>query len=216
MGVAYATRRDVYRYGLPRGTLAADARPVASVTPATDTFELDGHGFDDGDVVLVRAFEGGSLPAPLVAGTRYHAIRESDSTFKLSATNGGPAIDITSAGSQVAVAGELPFDEVLEFYSRFVDPFLPHGVPLVAPYPVFVTGIVAQLAAKMLLHLAGEKSVSVDEAELAAKAQLERWAKGQPLRDEAATASTNLAITDTLSRARDPRGWSPGGSGRIP
>lgn len=212
---AYATRRDVYRYGLPRGTLGADARPVASVATDTDVLELADHGFETDDAVIVRAFEGGTLPEPLQAGTVYYAIRVSDSSLKLAAAPGGAAIDIWSEGTAVALAGELPFDEVLEFYSRFVDGFLPHGVPLEAPYPTVVVATVAELAAKKLLHLSGQRSESVDQAELAAKAQLERWARGEGLRDERATASSNIAARSSLSSSgsTDPRGW---GSGTIP
>lgn len=212
---AYATRRDVYRYGLPRGTLGADARPVASVATDTDVIELADHGFETDDAVVVRAFEGGSLPEPLQAGTVYYAIRVSDSHLKLAAAPGGSAIDIWSQGEGVAIAAELPFDEVLEVYSRWVDGVLPHRVPLEEPYPTVVVATVAELAAKKLLHLSGQRSESVDAAELAAKAQLERWARGEGIRDERATASTNIAARSSLSTSgsSDPRGW---GSGRIP
>lgn len=208
---AYATRADLYRYGLPRGLLANPARLCASVEDSTDTFELDAHGFETDDQLLFRPEEGGELPAPLVAGTTYYAIRVTDSTFKVSATQGGAAINLTTDGVSVLVAIALPVDEVLEFYSRFVDPFLPaHLVPLTAPYPVTVTAIVAKLAAKELLRIAGQTSISMTEEEIGAKAQLERWAKGVPLRDSRATASANLAISE--GSTGDPRGWGVGGS----
>lgn len=211
---AYATRRDVYRYGLPRGTLGSDARLVASALAATDLVVLDGHGFETDDEIVVRAEEGGSLPTPLVTGTTYYAIRVSESAFQVAATAGGAAIDLTSDAVSMFVAGALPFDEILELYSRFVDPFIPaHLVPLEAPIPVVIVATVAELAAKKLLHLSGQTSVAVNEAELAAKAQLERWAKGVPLRDPRATASANLAVTSTMGSATDPRGW---GSGTLP
>jgi hypothetical protein len=210
---AYATRRDVYRYGLPRGTLGSPARLVAASRASTDVLELDGHGFEDDDELLLRATDGGTLSAPLVAGTTYDAIRLTDSTFKLSATAGGAAINLTSDGVSMLVAIALPFDEVLEFYSRWVDDLLPaHLVPLSAPVPVTVVATVAELAAKKLLQLAGHASVTVNEAELAAKARLERWAKGLPLRDTTATASANLAVSEAAG-ASDPRGW---GSGSLP
>ncbi len=212
---AYATRRDVYRYGLARGTLGSQARIVASCIASTDILTLDGHGFETDDPVLVRAEDGGTLSAPLVAGTQYYAIRVTDTTFKLAATAGGAAINITTDGVGVIVSIPLPFDEVLEYYSRFVDAFLPaHTTPLTAPYPVTVVAIVAELAAKKLQLLAGQASVSMTETEVAAKAQLERWAKGLPLRDHAATtAPSNLAVATTAGRAADARGW---GSGTLP
>ncbi len=86
-------------------------------------------------------------------------------------------------------------------------------MPLTAPYPVTVVAIVAELAAKKLQQISGVTSVSVNEAEVAAKAQLQRWAKGIPLRDAAATAPTNLAVRATLGTVSDPRGW---GSGSLP
>ncbi len=209
---AYATHRDLYRYGLARGALAMPGRLVESSAASSDLLTLDGHGFVDGDQVLVRAVDGGTLSAPLVEGTTYYVLRITDATFKLSATDGGAAIDLTTSGESMVVASTLPVDDVLEFYPRSVDALLPaHAVPLTDPYPVTVTAIVAELAAKKLMTLSGQTSASIDAAEVAAKAQLERWAKGIPLRDSRATASTNQAIT--ASTMTDSRGW---GSGSIP
>jgi hypothetical protein len=153
---AYASRADVYKYGLPRGMLANPGRLCASALASTDCFELDGHGFETDDEILFRPEAGGVLPPPIVAGTSYRAIRVNEQFFKAAATVGGSAIDLTLNGSAVVVATPLPFDDVLEFYSRFVDAFLPaHLVPLVAPYPVTVTALVAELTAKKLLLLEG-------------------------------------------------------------
>lgn len=215
----YATRRDVYRFGLPRGTLGGQGRLVASSTASTDLLELEDHGFEIDDELLVRAVAGGTLSTPLSETTTYYAIPITASTFKLAETAGGAAINLTSDGVSMLVSIALPFDEILEFYSRFVDAFLPaHLVPLEADddgaYPTFVTAIVAELAAKKLQLLSGVTSVSVSEAEVAAKAQLERWAKGIPLRDSRATAPANLAITaSSSSSGSDPRGW---GTDTIP
>lgn len=210
---AYATRRDVYTYGLARGTVASEGRLVASSLASTDTLELEGHGFETDDAILVRAIDGGTLSAPLVEGTTYYAIRLTDSTFQLAATAGGAAIGLTSNGVSMLASIALPFDEILEFYSRFVDAFLPaHLVPLSAPYPVTAVAIVAELSAKRLQLISGTRSESMTEIEVAAKAQLERWAKGIPLRDASATASANLAVTSANLTA-DPRGW---GSGSLP
>lgn len=211
---AYATRADVYKFGLPKGTLGSVARLVASSRAGTDTLELEDHGFETDDQVLVRATANGTLSSPLVEGTTYYVIRLTSSTFKLAATAGGAAINLTTDGVSMLVTTSLPFDDVLEFYSRFVDAFLPaHMVPLAAPYPIVVVATVAELASKKLQHLSGASSELVKEAELGAKAQLERWAKGIPLRDARATASANLAVTSTLSGTSDSRGW---GSGSLP
>lgn len=211
MGVTYATRRDLYRYGLPRGTLGTSARLVESSLAATDTITLEDHGFENDDAVLVRAVDGGTLSSPLASGTTYYVIRLTSSTFQIAASPGGAAIDLTVDGVSMMVSTELPFDDVLEFYSRFVDALMPaHAVPFVADgegkFPTIVTALVAELSAKKLQHLSGVDSISVDAAELAAKAQLERWATGIPLRDPRSTASANLAVT-VLSPASDPRGW---------
>lgn len=210
---AYAARADLFKFGLPRGLLANPGRLCASALASTDVFELDGHGFETNDALLFRAESGGALPAPLVAGTTYYAIRENEQTFKVAATASGAAIDLTTNGDAVVVATALPVDDVLEFYSRFVDGFLPaHVVPLVAPFPITVTALVAELAAKKLLLIAGQSSQSMTEMELAAKAQLERWAEGKPLRDARATGPTDLAYSESV--AADPRGW--GNSRSIP
>jgi len=214
---AYATRADLYRYGLPRGMLANPGRLCASALAATDAFELDGHGLETADPIIFRAEAGGTLPAPLVAGTTYYTIRINEQFFKAGASAiaaaAGTAIDLTVDGVSVVVASMLPIDEVLEFYSRFVDPFLPaHLVPLTSPYPITVTALVAELSAKKLLLIAGQSSASMTELEIAAKAQLERWAKGVPLRDARATASTNTAYSESVTA--DPRGW--GGGGTLP
>lgn len=209
MGDVYATRADLYKFGLPRGRIANPARLCASALASNDTFTLDDHGLETDDALLFRAESGGALPSPLVAGTTYYAIRDTDATFRVAATKSGAAINLTTDGSSVLVATPLPIDEVLEFYSRFVDPFLPaHLVPLTAPYPITVTAIVAELAAKKLLLLSEQNSAAMTEAELGAKAQLERWAAGIPLRDTQATPSANLAYSESVTA--DPRGWGLG------
>jgi hypothetical protein len=218
MGTAYATRRDVYRFGLPRGTLGSEGRLVGSASASTNLIQLEDHGFETDDEIVFRATEGGSLSSPLVEGTTYYAIRVSDSTFQVAAAPWGAPIDLTTDGASMMVATSLPFDDVLELYSRFVDGVIPHLIPLVADkdgkFPTVVTAVVAELAAKKLQALSGVTSVSVSEAEKSARAQLESWAKGVPIRDTRATASANLAVTNTLaSITGDPRGW---GSRNLP
>lgn len=212
----YATRSDVYAFGLPRGTLGSSSRLVASAQAANDTIELEDHGFDDGSRVIFRAVEGGALAAPLVSGTVYYAIRISDATFQVAANDGGSAIDLTSDGVSMLVATELPFDMVLEFYSRFVDACLPaHLVPLKpdanGKYPAVIVAMVAELSACKLQMLSGTSSVSVAEREVAAKEQLKRMQLGTPLRDERATGPANLAVVSSSRTAGDPRGWGSRG-----
>lgn len=219
MADVYATRADLYRYGLPRGNLANPGRLCASAAAGSDLFTLDGHGFENGTALLFRAESGGSLPLPIVAGTIYYAERVSEATFKARLTASGAAIDLTTDGASVVVSAALPFDEILEYYSRFVDDLLPaHRVPLPpdplrpdAPYPVTVTAIVAELAAKKLQLIAKQSSAAMTEMEVSAKAQLQRFAAGMVLRDPRAIGDhTNLAVTD--ASASDPRGWGTGGT----
>ncbi len=211
MGDLYCTRGDLYRFGLPRGVLGASGRLVDSSVASTDVVTLDGHGFETDDQIAFRAAEGGTLSSPLAAGTTYYAIHVSDSTFKVAATAGGAAINLTTAGTSMIVAVALPFDDVIEFYSRWVDGFAPaHVVPFTAgSVPIMVKAIVAELAAKKLMQLAGHASDAVNAAELVAKAQLERWSKGVPMRDAAATGPANKAVVTSIAVVGlDPRGWS--------
>lgn len=189
---------------------------MQSAKASTELIELDGHGFETGDRVVVRAAEGGTMAAPLVDGTEYFAIRVSPSSFQLALTSGGAAINFSTDGVSMVVAAPLPIDDVILFYSRWVDDLLPgHAVPLPAApaTPVLVTGIVAQLSAAMLLRIAGQVSTTMTDAETAAKAQIERYATGLKLRDAAATGPANLAAVSLVRLAGDPRGW---GSGTLP
>lgn len=219
MAVSYANRSDLDDFGgIPDGALSNEGRLVASSSAATDTLELDAHGFVTNEELQVRALEGGVLSAPLVEGVTYYAIRLNDAQFKLAATVDGAAINLTTTGVSMIVSKPLPIDRHLELYSRWVDDFLPaHLVPLVpdsfGKYPLVVTRLVALLAGKALLNRDGKSSEIVNQTEIAAKAQLERWAKGIPLRDTGATASANMAVTTSLSNAYDVRGW---GSGTLP
>lgn len=198
----YATRRDVYRYGLPRGTLSMKGRELESVSASSDLLELNEHGFDDGDQVLVRAAEGGTLATPLVQGTPYYVIRVTDATFKLAATEGGDPIDLTVDGASMIVASPLPFDDVLEEMSRVVDGIIPHVVPLTAPYPITVVAATAKLAAQELQRLAGITSASTKDMIADLKERLTLWAKGVPIRDaKVTTGSSNLAIATSAGNS---------------
>lgn len=199
---AYATRRDLYTYGLPRGSLgSAPSRVVASSIAATDVLELDDHGLEDGDKILLRAIEGGTLSSPLVEGTAVYAIRLDEGRFKLAASEAdalaGIPINLTTDGESMVMTVPIDIPALLIRYSRFYDSFLPaHAVPLPGPtYPVEVTATVAELTAAKAQFLSGATSISMKDAELAAREQAKRFAAGLPLRDVAASAPTNLAVT---------------------
>lgn len=73
------------------------ARKVFVVDPTTDTFTSTSHGLSDGTAVEVES-ENGTLPAPLADNTQYFIINSAANTFKLAATAGGAAINITTTG----------------------------------------------------------------------------------------------------------------------
>ena len=206
----YCSRGDVTAR-LPPGTVVSPAGMLASCLASTDVLTYDGHGLETDDEVTVRAASAGTLSAPLVAGTVYYAIRLTNSTFKLAASAGGAALNITSDGVEMVVTREPKFDDVIEFVSRWADTFLPaHVVPLTAPIHPLVRGVVADVSAKRILNANGQDSAAVTAAELAGKAILERHAAGMPLRGGAQVPS-NLAITATsVSSGGDPRGFGSG------
>lgn len=208
----YCSRADVLKR-LPMGSIPSPSSVLASSLAGTDVLTADGHGLETDDEVSVRAIEDGTLSAPFVAGTTYYAIRLSHSTFQLAATAGGAAIDITTDGVEMRVIREPSFDDDIEFYSRWADGIIPHLVPLESPIHPIVRGCVADLAAKRVLNGSGQDSATINAAELAAKAILERYGKGIPLRGAAITGPANLAVTATLTTSSDPRGW---GSGTLP
>lgn len=212
---AIATQTDLYELALPPGTLGSvEGRIVDSALASTNVFELDEHGFVTDLPVQLRALGGGNLPAPLVAATTYYVIRETSRTFKLAATVGGSAIDLTTDGVSVLVIRELAIDRLLEAYSEMVIDMTPaHARPAASgPYPIQMVRAVCELTARKLQLMTGVVSGSMEEVEKATLLQLQRWAVGIPIRDENASAPTNLAIADS-STAADPRGW---GSNCIP
>lgn len=64
---------------------------------ATDVITSTAHGLSDGDVLLLTTSN--TLPAGLSTSTPYFVRDSTTNTFKLAATAGGTAIDITDAGT---------------------------------------------------------------------------------------------------------------------
>lgn len=210
----YCEPADVFRYALPPGSLPNPGRIVAEVNATSNVLTLDQHGFDADRELVFRAESGGSLPAPLVAGTTYYAIPLTDSTFQVAATEAGAAIDLTTAGENVIVTAELPFDEWIRAASAEVDETIGHDVPLEAPYPQAVITYTAVRAAELGLLYTGRDPVLLAERMKVEREKLARWRKGVAIRGPNAPASANLALTGTAAAA-DPRGWSPA-DGSIP
>lgn len=71
--------------------------------PAADTIIVPNNGYSSGDAIV---FYGATPPAPLVQGQLYFVRDLTTHTFKVAATSGGAAIDLTdygSGGCQVSV-----------------------------------------------------------------------------------------------------------------
>jgi hypothetical protein len=72
------------------------ARYAATVVASTNVFTSLNHGLANGDTVHVV---GDAVPAGLSSTALYWVVGVSGSTFQLSATNGGSAVDVTADGS---------------------------------------------------------------------------------------------------------------------
>jgi hypothetical protein len=104
-----------------RGLIAAITTNVTSAlatgqaftsAAATDAFTANAHGYSNGDQVVLSGLTGSG---GVVAGTYYYVRDVTTNTFKLAATSGGAAIDITSDGSgTVAETGALTETMVLD------------------------------------------------------------------------------------------------------
>jgi len=68
-----------------------------TVDTGTDIITLSSHGLSDGYVIHVAST--GTLPSGLSTNTVYYVRDSTSSTFRLSTSSGGSAIDITTAGS---------------------------------------------------------------------------------------------------------------------
>lgn len=77
------------------------------VDPATDVFSSPSHGFAADDAVV---FYADTVPGPLVEGTKYYVRDVTANSFKVAATAGGSAIDITSVGGSACVVSKIIAD----------------------------------------------------------------------------------------------------------
>lgn len=76
--------------------------------PSTDVIRCPTHGFVDTNKVV---FFGDTVPGGLVEGTIYYVIAATADTFKVSASSGGSAIDLTSAGGSACVVSSITEEE---------------------------------------------------------------------------------------------------------
>ncbi len=84
------TLRQVIRLQGPRKGFTASA--------TTDTFTVAAHGFTDGTRVVFEIAPGFTVPGGITAGTTYYLRDTSTNAFKVAATLGGAAIDLSSDG----------------------------------------------------------------------------------------------------------------------
>jgi hypothetical protein len=192
----YCTAGDVYSFGLPRGAVPNPGRLAQSALASTNVITLDVHGFDADSPVVVRPDAGGSLPGGLSEGTTYYVIPVDESSFRLAATAGGAAIDLSSDGESVVVIAPLPMAEAITFASRLIDNMLPaHVVPLTTPYPPIVVMTAAELAGGKLCNFQGAESKSMADMVDAAQKRLERWGKGVPVRGTNRPTAASLSAS---------------------
>lgn len=205
--MAYCTQVDV-EFRAPAEQIPRPARAVSSVSASTDILTLDGHGTQTNDPVTVRAESGGTLPSPLAAGTTYYAIRLTDSTLQLSATVGGSAIDLSTAGSNTLLIRQIPWDRAIAWADTIVDEALGSAAPIVsgATPPAIAVIVSAELAAEYLRQWAGVRSAALTERITWAQGQLDRWRKGVPVRGTDAPQGVNQAIRASVTSV-DSRGW---------
>lgn len=72
--------------------------------PATDVVTSQSHGYASSDPIV---FYGGTVPAGLTEGTIYYARDVTTDTFKVAATAGGAAIDLTGPGAADCVVSKI-------------------------------------------------------------------------------------------------------------
>ncbi len=92
-----ATGGNLLYYGPLMGNVRMGSLVTADVT--NNTITSVGHSLANGTVIRVLSFAGGALPGGLAEDTRYFVVGATADTLQVSATAGGTAIDITSAGS---------------------------------------------------------------------------------------------------------------------
>lgn len=197
---------DLYAHGLPRGAVANPGRSVVSVDTTADTLAIADHGLAEGDPLTLRAEVGGSMPAGLTAGTTYYALPVTAGTFSVSATPGGAAVNITTAGARVVCVTPLPTEAAIEWASREIENLLPaHVVPLEAPVPDIIRMTCAELAAWKVLAIMGAAPKALLEVYDGAQRRLARWARGVPVRGADVPAHAGLSMS--AAPREDARGW---------
>lgn len=84
-----------------------------SVNTSTNVFTATGHTFTNGTRVTAVASGGGLVPSPLVENTNYYVRDAAPDIFKLAATRGGAAIDITTLGTGTLLVTDVALDQTV-------------------------------------------------------------------------------------------------------
>lgn len=95
-----------YRGYLPLNGTVKGFATVDSSGVTSDAIQSAGHGLADGDRVMVFNVFAELLPTGLAEGTIYYVVSSTTDTFKVSATSGGSAVNVTGQG-------ELYFQKVI-------------------------------------------------------------------------------------------------------
>lgn len=104
----------------------ADFGKAVTVDSSTDTFTHTAHGFANDTPVYVDAQ---TFPGGLSTGTLYYVRDTAADTFKLAASVGGAAINVTSNGTAVVVAAQQDTFH-LRIYQNGKYPNVGHGFPV--------------------------------------------------------------------------------------
>lgn len=90
--------RDIGSINLTNVRPKKNSSTTFTADDSTDVITANGHGLVDGNKVMVSN-SGGGLPGGLTTNTVYYVISSTTNTFQLSATEGGSAINMSSAGT---------------------------------------------------------------------------------------------------------------------
>lgn len=104
VGLWSALTAGTFRGDYPASSPADVAGTVATAAASTDVFTAPAETFVNGDQVVVVDTGNSPLPTGVSENTTYYVVNTSGATFKLSATSGGAAIDITVDGSAFVFA----------------------------------------------------------------------------------------------------------------
>jgi len=74
------------------------------VDATADTISCPAHGYSDTQTIV---FYGDTCPNPLVEGTVYYVRDATTDTFKVAASSGGAAIDLTTAGGSACLVSRI-------------------------------------------------------------------------------------------------------------